>query len=115
MERTFNTYRFKGITQYTWNGKARFLPLTLKECLDSVFNTSYDDTTEKLFKRRGFIFEGVELTVDQLREKIAEGLVVFSVSKTQRISEVKSYIEKGFDPVFMRASDFKTFLKAYAE
>ena len=117
MERTFNIYRFKGITQYR-NGKEKFLQQTLKECLNNINTSCYNtyDTTEELFKSRGlFIFESEALTADQLREKIGKGLTVFSVSKTQRITEIRAYLDKGFDPVFMRASDFKTFLKAYAE
>ena len=113
MERTFLIFRFQGIIQHGWNGDSRLNKMSLKDCLDKVYNTSCDRDTERLFNNSGFSFEREELTLSELTDRIGKGLAVFPVSKLQKIEEVKSYIEIGLDPVFMRARDFQTFKKCY--
>ena len=112
MERTFFIFKFQGIVRN--NGKkTEVRGMSLKTCLDSVFNTFYDDTTKKLFERNGLAWEPEEFTLSELTEKIGEGLAIFPVSTTQDIEEVKRYIDTGLSPVFMKARDFQAFKKVY--
>ena len=112
MERTFNIYRFQGVYQHKAKG-LELKKMSLKTCLDKVFNTYWDNTTYKFFSHNGFSFDYDNLSLEELTEKIAEGLAVFPISINQDIEEVKRYIELGLDPVFMRARDFQTFRKCY--
>lgn len=112
MERTFVIFKFHGIVRN--NGrKTEVREMSLKTCLDSVFNTYWDDTTKRLFERNGFCFDSEEFTLSELTEKIGKGLAVFPVSTTQDIEEVKRYIDIGLSPVFMKATDFRAFKKVY--
>ena len=112
MERTFIIYRFEGTILHLCRSD-RVNKMSLKDCLDKVYNTYYDRDTEKFFNCHDFSFEREELTLSELTDKIGKGLAVFSVSKLQNIEEIKRYIELGLDPVFMRARDFQTFKKCY--
>ena len=112
MERTFLIFRFEGVILHLCRSD-RVKRMTLKDCLDKVYNTYYDRDTERLFKNHDFSFKREKLTLSELTEKIGKGLAVFPVSKLQKIEEVKRYIELGLDPVFMRAVDFRTFKRLY--
>ena len=112
MERTFTIFRFEGVILHLCRSD-RVNKMSLKDCLDKVYNTYYDSDTERLFKVKDFSFECEELTLSELTDKIGKGLAVFPVSKLQKIEEVKRYIELGLDPVFMRVADFRAFRKCY--
>ena len=114
MERTFIIFRFNGIVLHLCRSD-RVNKMSLKDCLDKVYNTYYDRDTERLFKNRDFSFEREELTLSELTDKIGKGLAVFPISKLQEIEEVKRYIDLGLDPVFMRVTDFRTFKRIYGD
>ena len=114
MERTFIIYRFEGLIQQKSNGP-ELRKMTLKDCLDKVYNTYYDRDTERFFNCYNLSFEREELTLLELTDKIGKGLAVFPISKLQEIEEVKRYIDLGLDPVFMRVTDFRAFKKVYGD
>lgn len=114
MERTFIIFRFEGTVLHLCRSD-RVNKMSLKDCLDKVYNTYYDRDTEKLFKSHDLSFEREELTLSELTDKIGKGLAVFPISKLQEIEEVKRYIELGLDPVFMRVTDFRAFKRVYGD
>lgn len=114
MERTFIIFRFEGTILHLCRSD-RLNKMSLKDCLDKVYNTYYDRDTERLFKSRDLSFEREELTLSELTDKIGKGLAVFPISKLQEIEEVKRYIDLGLDPVFMRVTDFRAFKRVYGD
>lgn len=112
MERSFIIFRFEGVILHLCRSD-RVNKMSLKDCLDKVYNTYYDRDTERLFNSRDLSFEREELTLSELTDKIGKGLAVFPISKLQEIEEVRKYIDLGLDPVFMRATDFRAFKKIY--
>ena len=114
MERTFYVYNFEGLILQKCKGP-ELKKMSLKDCLDKVYNIYYDRDTERLFKSRDLSFEHEELTLSELTDKIGKGLAVFPISKLQEIEEVKRYIELGLDPVFMRVTDFRAFKRVYGD
>ena len=112
MERTFYVYNFEGLILQKFKGP-ELKKMSLKDCLDKVYNTYYDRDTERFFKCYNLSFTCSEYTIEELTEKIGKGLAVFPISKLQKIEEVKRYIDLGLDPVFMRAVDFRTFKRLY--
>ena len=112
MDRSFHVYRFQGLILNKTKGP-EIRQMSLKDCLDKVYNTYYDRDTERFFRCYNFSFDSEELTLEELTEKIGKGLAVFPVSKLQKIEEVKRFIDLGLDPVFMRVVDFRTFKRIY--
>ena len=112
MERTFTIFRFEGTVLHLCRSD-RVNKMTLKDCLDKVYNTYYDRDTEKLFNCRDYSFEHEELTLSELTDKIGKGLAIFPISKLQETEEVRRYIDMGLDPVFMKVTDFRAFKKCY--
>ena len=112
MERRFHVYRFQGLILNKTKGQ-ELRKMSLKDCLDKVYNTYYDRDTERFFRCYNFSFVCNEYTLGELTEEIGKGLAVFPVSKLQKIEEVKRFIDLGLDPVFMRATDFRTFKRIY--
>ena len=112
MERTFTIFRFEGVILHLCRSD-RINKMSLKDCLKKVVDSYYTDNTKKLFEHRDLAWESEELTAEELTEKITKGLAVFPVSTMQTVEEVKSYIELGLDPVFMRVTDFRNFKMIY--
>lgn len=112
MEQTFIVDEFQGIYINKCRGR-ELRKMSLKDCLDKVYNTYYDSDTKRLYNSYNFDFTRHELTPDQINKKVSEGWALFPISEHQDIREVKKYIELGLVPVFMKCNDLRALRKVY--
>lgn len=117
-EKTYNVRVFAG--QYDkWNNKVKMF--SLKDKLKNCFYQSY--TTKDLWEGYAIAnpyFEQVLFgrnympTMSYLKEKIAKDkVVIFPISSTIYLDEVKNYLDMGFTVWFMKAKEFRDFKKDY--
>ena len=112
MEQTFLIFEFNGIVLHLCTCD-KVKKMSLKDCLDKVYNTYYDSDTKRLCNCYNFDFIRHELTVDQINKKVSEGWALFPISEHQDIKEVKKYIELGLVPVFIKCNDLRALRKVY--
>lgn len=111
-EKVYNTYTFSGVWQ--WKSKGQELKaMSLKECFQTVFSTSYDNDMKQFFETRNFHFDMREMSLEDIRENVEKGFVFFPFSSTVRKNEVMQYMDAGFNVLFMRAKDFNAMKKEY--
>lgn len=113
-EKKYCIYIFKGIIEHHCKEDVR-KNMSIKTCLEKVFDTVWDRNTSQFFKREGFIFEADYMTMETIRQKIAEGLSIFPIGESTDIDIVRSYVDLGLTPVFMKYRDFQGFKKDYKE
>ena len=112
MERTFNVYEFNGVILHLCTcDKVR--KMSLKDCLDQVYNTYYDRDTKRFFNSYNLDFIRHELTVNEINNRVAHGWALFAISEKTDINEVRNYIKLGLKPVFMKYSDLRALRKVY--
>ena len=108
----FNVWTFKGVVVHKCKG-TELMEMSLEKCLADVFNTLWDDNVKRFFDNRKMSFECKEYSAEELWKEVEKGMAVFSISENTSISEVKSYMEMGMSPVFMKAMDLKKLKKIW--
>ena len=77
---------------------------------------SYEERTAKeVFFSVKNDFTPEEKSIEDIHKMIGEGFAFFPVNEGTKASEIKNYIEMGFNVAFLRASDFKKFKKDYKD
>ena len=60
-------------------------------------------------------FTPEERSMEEIYRMIEGGFAFFPVNGGTRASDIKDYIDKGFEVAFMRAGDFRRFRKDYRD
>ena len=108
-EKLYTVFSFVGrIHEYCDKTTLEYIPL--KEYLT---NKGCGDTVKDFFSYRGLYFESREMSIPDIRDNVSRGFVVFAISSTVKLKEVKDYIEAGFNVLFMRAKDYNAMRKEY--
>lgn len=85
----------------------------------SMWSYGYEERTLKTAKEVFFYekndFTPEEKSIEDIHKMIAEGFALFPVNEGTRASDIKNYIEMGFNVAFLRAGDFKKFKKDYKD
>lgn len=110
----FYAYEFKGVPHQSMNGEHRIQKMTLKECFDKVFSTSFQRNMKQFCDCR-FHYEATLLSVLDIRDLVEKGYVFIPFSSKVDKDDVLSYIKIGLKPLFMSAKDYNSMKKAYKE
>ena len=73
------------------------------------------NTAKEIFSCEKNDFTPEEKSIEEIHGMIAEGFAFFPINEGTRASEIKNYIEMGFNVAFLRAGDFKKFKKDYKD
>lgn len=109
---TFTVYRFEGIYEHGFN-EVRFKAMSMKDFIEKVASTSYEKNTKDLFDFINTVYEGEEMSLEDIRKAIAEGTVFFPITVACKKKDVLEYVRKGFSVRFMQFTEYKRMLRAY--
>lgn len=111
--KVYDTFTFSGIWQQKLTGR-ELLTMSLRECLEDVYNTSFQKTMKGFFIS-SFHFDIREATAEDIRTWIEKGYIILPFSESVKRTDVLDFIKAGFKPVFMKYRDFKSLQKEFAE
>lgn len=72
-------------------------------------------TAKEIFFCEKNDFTPEEKSIEDIFKMIASGFAFFPVNEGTKASDIKRYIEMGFNVAFLRAGDFKKFKKDYKD
>lgn len=85
----------------------------------SIWSYGYEEkalnTAKEIFFCEKNDFTPEEKSIEEIHKMIAEGFAFFPINEGTRASEIKNYMEMGFNVAFLRAGDFKKFKKDYKD
>lgn len=85
----------------------------------SMWSCDYEERTLKTAKEVFFCekndFTPEEKSIEEIYKMIAEGFAFFPVNEGTKASDIRNYIEMGFNVAFLRAGEFKKFKKDYKD
>lgn len=110
----YNIYIFIGIPIHRISGAVKVQKMSLLECFNKVFVTSYDNSMKTFFNRR-FSYDIKEMTLKDIFNAVENKTVFIPFSVSVSREEVINYLKAGFSVAFMKAGEFKKMQKAYKE
>lgn len=110
----FSVYEFKGVPHQSMNGEHRVQKMTLKECFDKVFSTSFQRNMKQFYDCH-YVYESMRLSVLDIRDLVEKGYVFIPFSSKVDKDDVLNYIRSGLKPLFMNCKEYNSMKKAYKE
>ena len=101
-------------TIYRINGYVTYSGVERKSSLSTAieFMKLWDSqTVADLFNNRNSLISQYEKTIEQIKNYIENGFIIFPVSKTVKIRDVKMYMNNGFTPLFMKSKEYNKLRK----
>ena len=85
----------------------------------SMWSYGYDEWTLNTAKEVFFCdendFTPEEKSIEDIHKMISEGFAFFPINEGTKASDIRNYIEMGFNVAFLRAGEFKKFKKDYKD
>ena len=115
----YKVYTFEGYKIYSKDSKNKILhKMTLKQYFEKYFKSAFDSFgyvlgMDRLYANSDCVFTENKMTVQEIFNRVNSGAVIFPFSEKCKKYDVEQYLNYDFEPLFMKAREFKRMLKEY--
>lgn len=112
-KKNYTVFIFKGrYKEGHFSGSDYIIKSPLKTTLENL--GYYNRNMKAFFENSKMVFEGKEVTLEDIRKEVEDGKVIIPLSSEIDKDQVLNYLNIGLYPLFMKAREYSRFKKDYS-